>query len=726
MVQTGVAMVIMVDKVTIEIQSIRKEKISFLPFQPQTEKIDYKVSNLTLLRPQIPVGGRLRYFLTNWKKITTDQWVLSLIKEGYKMEFQNIPPFSGIKTTSIPQGKKSVILLEINSLLSKNAIEIVPKHQQNQGFYSTLFLVPKKNGQLRPVINLRPLNKYLVKKHFKMDTLAKVINLVRPRDWAVSIDLSDAYLHIPIYRKHRKFLRFCFQGICYQWKVMCFGPSVAPRVFTKLVSVVAAYLRTLNIRLSVYLDDWMSLNQVKQKLIQDRDKCLNLLISLGFIVNNEKSSLAPQQSIVYIGALFNLKLGLISPTWERIKKIQQAIENLVLGQRTARDILHLLGLMASCIQLIPYARLHMRPIQLHLLSFWKPINQNLNTEIPFTQHLRSHLFWWQDPANTMKGRSLIQPMTHVNITTDASKTMYGAHMENSYMQGVWTPQEQNWHINSLEMQAVILAVKHFLNQIKGKSVLIKSDNTTVVQYINKQGGTKSSKLCIQAWNLWKLAIQNNVSLKSVHIPGVNNCLADHLSRHKIRATEWTLNRAIVHQIFQIWDSPMIDLFASENNHQLPIFCTWFPSNQAYAIDALTISWENLYVYAFPPICMIPQVLKHFSQYHCQMILIAPNWQRRHWFTDILNLLVAEPIQLPVIPNLLVQPKTQIYHPNPQIFNLVAWKLSTNNIDRLAFLNKQESCLKPPVDRELGKIMTVNSECSVAGVVQNKLIRLRHL
>jgi hypothetical protein len=83
-----------------------------------------------------------------------------------------------------------------------------------------------------------------------MDTLSKVLNLVKTGDWAISLDLKDAYLHVPIFHTHRKYLRFCIQNQCYQFKVLCFGPTSAPRVFTKIVSVVAAYLRTLGIRLA--------------------------------------------------------------------------------------------------------------------------------------------------------------------------------------------------------------------------------------------------------------------------------------------------------------------------------------------------------------------------------------------------------------------------------------------------------------------------------------------
>ena len=175
------------------------------------------------------------------------------------------------------------------------------------------------------------------------------------------------------------------------------------------------------------------------------DTCLNLLISLGFIVNLEKSNLQPQQEIVYIGALFNFIQGRIFPTQDRMLKIQLAINQMSTGHVKARDFLHLLGLMASCLELIPNARLYMRPIQLHLLSFWKPSQDSLSMNIPFTRHLKSHLVWWQNPVNILKGRLLVQPHSEITITTEASKTMYGGHMNNSCIQGSWSPDQKLAH-----------------------------------------------------------------------------------------------------------------------------------------------------------------------------------------------------------------------------------------------------------------------------------------
>ena len=96
-------------------------------------------------------------------------------------------------------------------------------------------------------------------------------------------------------------------------------------------------------------------------------------------------------------------------------------------------------------------------------------------------------------------------------------------------------QDKNRHINQLEMKAVMLTVRHFLPQLRGHTVLFRSDNTTVVQCINKQGSTKYVQMCYQTSDLWHLALENNITLKASHVAGSRNILADNLSRVKISA-----------------------------------------------------------------------------------------------------------------------------------------------------------------------------------------------
>ena len=440
--------------------------------------------------PEIPVGGRLKFFLNQWQKITQDRWVLSVMKEGLKLEFISKPPFSGVRQTNASAQNLSILQLEVDKLLQKGAIEPVPLGQMQTGFYSTFFLVTKKTGELRPVINLRPLNRYLRKQHFKMDCLSKVKNLVQLGDWAISLDLKDAYLHIPLHVAHRKYLHFYINGKAYQFTCLCFGSNQAPRNFTKIVTVIAAHLRMQNLRMAVYLDDWFLVNQVKQMLILNKRKALNLLADLGFLINLEKSSLIPSQHITYIGAVFHLDRGIVCPTLERIAKIEQAI-HLLKKDPTALNFLHLLGLMASCIDIVQNARLYMRPLQLHLLHFWRPATRDLQAKIRVNKFLLDHFKWWLNKQNLIQGKCFTPKESTKVLTTDASKQGFGGHLENQVFQGFWTRREKQLHINCLELEAVFRSVRHFLPQLRGHSVLITGQTIQLWSNISRNRGEQS-------------------------------------------------------------------------------------------------------------------------------------------------------------------------------------------------------------------------------------------
>jgi hypothetical protein len=86
--------------------------------------------------------------------------------------------------------------------LAKKAIEIVPFSQRLEGFYSTYFLVPKKMKDLRTILTLNPFKKKIVIPNYKMEFLANIIHSVNKDEWLASINLMEAYLHVPIHPLH--------------------------------------------------------------------------------------------------------------------------------------------------------------------------------------------------------------------------------------------------------------------------------------------------------------------------------------------------------------------------------------------------------------------------------------------------------------------------------------------------------------------------------------------
>ena len=119
-----------------------------------------------LPRPDIPVGRRLAHFVEQWKELTDNKCVLSIVRNGFKIPFRSVPPLS-IVLINLCQSPSLLLREEITEPLKKWAGERV-WNPGTPGFYSWLFLVPKKNGKLHPVIDLSLLNLYIHKQHFKM------------------------------------------------------------------------------------------------------------------------------------------------------------------------------------------------------------------------------------------------------------------------------------------------------------------------------------------------------------------------------------------------------------------------------------------------------------------------------------------------------------------------------------------------------------------------------
>ena len=116
-------------------------------------------------------------------------------------------------------------------LLQKDVIMRVESSDQLTGFYS-LFPHVKKDGGLHPILDPRCLNAFIKVLPFKMLTTSYILEAVEKGDWFTSVDLRDTYFYVPICPDHRPFLCFALQGQAYQFKVLPFGLSLSPRVFT--------------------------------------------------------------------------------------------------------------------------------------------------------------------------------------------------------------------------------------------------------------------------------------------------------------------------------------------------------------------------------------------------------------------------------------------------------------------------------------------------------------
>ena len=133
-----------------------------------------------------------------------------------------------------------------------------------------------------------------------METPVFIRNSIRPMHWGVSLDLEDAFFHVPIHPNFRKYLRFAFQGQVYQFRAMPFGLAIAPRVFTKLMAAVGAYLRVHRVLILQYFDDWLLHQLDRQLLLWNLEFAWKELLSLGLLLNANKSDLIPSQDFTFV------------------------------------------------------------------------------------------------------------------------------------------------------------------------------------------------------------------------------------------------------------------------------------------------------------------------------------------------------------------------------------------------------------------------------------------
>ena len=255
----------------------------------------------------------------------------------------------------------------------------------------------------------------------------------------------------------------------------------------------------------------------------------------------------------------------------------------------------------------------------------------------------------------------------------------------SKISGTWTLIDHKLHINCLELKAVTCALQHRAPLLQGHQVMVATDNSTVVSYINKQGGTRSTSLLRLTIELFLWLESQDIIVRARHIPGCLNVIADHLSRpNQPIPTEWSLHPEIVKRIFRFWGTPEVDMFATLSNSHLPRFMSPVPEPRALAVDALSQDWQGRSMYMFPPFPLLSKVVQKLrSTQMAEVILVAPWWPSQPWFPHLLRLCVEHPLFLPYRQDLLSQ-QDQKYISDGKSFHLHVWRLSCDTTKQQAF------------------------------------------
>ena len=321
-------------------------------------------------------------------------------------------------------------------MLAKGALEIA--REPGPGFYSRLFLVEKASGCWRPLISLSHLNEFVQPTCFKVETVASVLLSVREGDFLASLDLKGAYFQIPIHPSSRKLLRFTSEGTVYQFRALCFGLLTAPQVFTRVFAAVSAWAHSHGIRLLRCLDDWLVLASSEREAKQAVQSLLSLCHTLGIVINKKKLDLIPSQTAKYLGMTIDTEVGKVFPSLTRVEKFLTVAESFCTMDTPPALLLQvILGHLASLERLVPHGRLRKLSLQWHLKAHWSSESGPPSLLVPLPQEVRRDLSWWMMRDHLLMGVRFGTPALDLHLYSDASCSVWGAHLLNRHMSWAW-------------------------------------------------------------------------------------------------------------------------------------------------------------------------------------------------------------------------------------------------------------------------------------------------
>ena len=502
------------------------------------------LNDVSIPLAHLPVGGRLRYFLHEWKRYTSDPFILNMVS-GMCLDLTDIP-----KQTKLPhqihmtQKEMSVAKDHIKVLLDKQAIRETTFNPKTD-FLSNVFLRPKPDGSYRIILNLKKFNQYIQYAHFKMESLQHILDLVTHNCFMCVLDLSDAYLTVTINKRFIRFLTFQFNGKYYCYIVLPFGISSAPQKFTKLLKPLVAWLRCHCIVLVIYIDDLWITAQTYGQCLCDMLTTANCLSSVGFLINKKKSKPEPSTRVIALGYVIDSAAMLVSLPLTKERDVIQHCENLYSSTSTPiRYVARVLGKIISCFPVIPHGHTHYRYLEHDKIQALLTNCFNYDANMVLSWKARKEVLWW---IVNLPGAAapINRNSPSVLLFVDVSLYGWGAYCPPRFTTGFFDDLEFAQSINTKETLAIWYALLAFLPHLQNQHILIRSDSTMAISYVSKFGGMNHPLRDLIARLIWQLAQDNNFWITISHIPGISNP-ADFYRRDLNHNLEWSLPKRLLY------------------------------------------------------------------------------------------------------------------------------------------------------------------------------------
>ena len=407
-------------------------------------------------------GGRVRHHLPFWKTICKDKYVLDII-DGVSVQFDTQLPtqLTLPRELKMNSTEQEFVDEEISHLLQEGFIVKLNSHIPS-GWVSNVFLVPKRQGGFRMILNLKDLNQYVKYTKFKMDGIEKVVHMMREGDFFASLDLRSAFGHLYIKKEFQKYFQFTWRGQFYCYVTLQQGFADSPHLFVRCMSPLMAILREVWIDILIYIDDTFLRAPTSQQLLWNLKYTQMLFEKCGLSINLEKSCLSPTTRMEFLGFVLDSIDFTISITAHKRRSLRHLIEPIVthpLQKIHIKKLAKIIGIIVSFFPASDEAKLHYR-----ILERYKTRQVSAHKSWKF--HLRldrqciAELNWWYERLERDMTKSLRKRDPTVTIFTDSSKIGFGSVWNGEELQGQFTEKQKTLSINTKELLAIYYTIKY--------------------------------------------------------------------------------------------------------------------------------------------------------------------------------------------------------------------------------------------------------------------------
>ena len=405
------------------------------------EKVYMKACNKDIVSELSPVG-RLKSRYGKWADITSNGFILSVIEDGYKIPFKEMPESVDLKNNKTARDSMEFVKSEVNKLLENScAVEVKDKPI----VINPLTVATNKVGKQGLVLDCRHLNKCLQKFKFKYEDAIVARRLFEKGTYLFSFDLRSAYHHIDIFSQHRTYLGFkLIEGETTKYFIfrsLPFGLATAGFIFNKLVRVVVQYWRSAGHQVEMFLDDGIGGNTNRDKAVKSSKFIKGTLYDLGFLIAEDKCKWDPVLQAVWLGYFWNMVEGKLYVTDERVSRLEKSLQSLLSTVNACKVNLVRVRFLACIVgQVISMQAVFGKIVQLNTRSLYKCIQSKASWDTPVSltaEGIKELEYWKQNVrAVNQKGQTISPNLdAEIYMFTDASSVGYGGYVSHKGVSG---------------------------------------------------------------------------------------------------------------------------------------------------------------------------------------------------------------------------------------------------------------------------------------------------